>query len=526
MNPGAPAARQPASGPAAAEQTMSHDTPGPEELARAFSDRAPSSAVPEAEPPDQPSAGAPAPAQASELHVKTASDNSWKAWAGRREGGEGFIFSDLYHGVAKSLSNIPRQWKGDSRSRNKPCPVCFDEEPPLDALGKRWMRLYCGCTVCSTCVRHWNVSQMEGALADAVVKLSCPVCRALMRPADAAQTLERCSSVARRHDLQSRDAALRRMADGETGLQEWHPCPHCKTGGGFITSTCIRSRHAAVRAQIAATELQGLWHTVAAAEAAAAAQQVELDQAVANRAWFALHASGRLEETLAVLAGAPLATVLAAAAGLPKLAVGLAAGVALPLLLGHKLSAPQEDIAHARQHTQASALATAVARQTEEEAAVVAQRAAAAALRSELLEVGCPCCEGVFQLPESSLEHREGKLSAMAWMDINTRGCPECGAFTRQRGLLSLLLSLFVSLSHTHFLSFSRALTGCEQKRHHRHSRHRQHERKEQRHCKRPQYRSAAADLRSRPDCAAPLRGCSVAHVINHTPPQNDNSDG
>ena len=375
----------------------------------------------------------PAP-RTGRLHVDAASDNSWKTWAGRTEGAPDFAFSDLYNGFSLSLKNIHRQWKADTRSNSKPCPVCFDEDPPVDALGKRWMRLYCGCTVCSTCVRHWNVTQMEGDAPEAVTKFSCPVCRSNMRPADAEQTLARCLSVARRHDLQTRDAALRGMTDAQSGLQEWHPCPHCKRGGGFITAECIAARHAMVRSKVEAQELQALWHTVAAAEAATEVQQMELDQARENQVWFARHATSRLEETAAVLAGAPLATVLAALAGMPRWVVGIAAGVALPLLLGHQLAAPQEDVEHTRLQKQAVGRVALETRAAEEQALADGQRTAIAAARAQLLDVGCPCCEASFHLPESSLEHFEGKLSACEWLDTNTRGCPQCGVAIQKNG--------------------------------------------------------------------------------------------
>ena len=125
----------------------------------------------EAEPEPEDQQPAP-PVVVTPLLVAAASTNSWKAWAGRKEGGDGFQLTDLFVGTAHAWSSYRRSWKGDRRSAGKECPVCFADDPPPDSAGKRWMRLYCGCTVCSGCVRNWNLAEIAGSTTGKK-KLSC-----------------------------------------------------------------------------------------------------------------------------------------------------------------------------------------------------------------------------------------------------------------------------------------------------------------------------------------------------------------
>ena len=403
------------------------------ELHRVFSGTSESEALLPREPQPRPSAApASVPAVVSRAHVAAASRDSWKAWAGRSQGREGFVPSDLFHGMARSLENFRRKRKADVRSRAQPCPVCLDEEPPLDATGKRWMRLYCGCTVCSTCVRNWNVSRLEDA-GSPETTLSCPVCLADMRPCDAEQTLERCRSLAERQDDNARDAALRAMANRDSGLQEWHPCPHCGTGGGFVTAECLAARQREVRQRVAAEEMEELRHLAAEAEAEADGAARDLEAARLRADWRS-RASTRLGDTAAVLCGAPLATALLAVGGRSQWAFAVAVGLAVPVLLGHCLSAPERgrDYACLRRLQEASQAQAAKAK--ESRALAEERRGAVRRQREALLQVGCPCCEAEFALPESSLEHADGQQTTQQWVDEHARGCPVCGVAIEKAG--------------------------------------------------------------------------------------------
>lgn len=280
--------------------------------------------------------------------------------------------------------------------------MCFDDDPPPDSTGKRWMRLYCGCTVCSGCVRSWNVAEIAGDTTKK--KLSCPVCLVDMRPHDAAETLQRCSSAAEALDTKARDDALRQMTNSDTGLQEWHPCPHCETGGGFVTAECISSRHRLVRRKVEEQEREELRQLVAKAELKAKIAQTKLEVAALEADWTR-RASNRAGDTAAIMCGAPLATCVFIATGGTRWAITISTVFTAVLVAGHVRSGPkrQQDYAERqRLDTTRARHATHVAKhqQLAEQYKVEAMRQ-----REELLEVECPCCDSVFNLPESSLEH-------------------------------------------------------------------------------------------------------------------------
>ena len=366
----------------------------------------------------------------SEAHLEAASTDSWKAWSGRKEGSDAWQFGDLWSGAAHSFAQYRRQWKGDSRRSGKECPVCLEAEPPPDASGKRWMRLYCGCTVCSGCVRSWNVSVIDDA--GSAAKLSCPVCRADMRPFDAEQTLVRCNSVARRHDLKARDDALRSMTDAETGSQEWHPCPHCKTGGGFVSETCLAARHSGVRRDVDKIEVEELRHLAAEAEAETDAARQELGLATIDADWRT-RAQHRRGETAAVLCGAPLLTLALAAAGMPRCSAA-AAGLAGFFAWGHHLCSPDRERDYEAKGRFEASKTNHESRAEKQRTLAGERRAQIRAKRAELLEVGCPCCDATFSLPESSLEEVEGRPTTQRWVEEHARGCPVCGAAIEKNG--------------------------------------------------------------------------------------------
>eukprot|EP00038_Savillea_parva_P014721 m.11907 g.11907 ORF g.11907 m.11907 type:complete len:443 (+) comp2889_c0_seq1:394-1722(+) len=168
-----------------------------------------------------------------------AGTDTWKTWAGRREGDDGLQVADLFNGVAAGWRHMVRRRKGDVRRSGKTCPVCEDESPEPDAAGKRWLRLYCGCTVCTNCVRGWNLALLDdsGGIATPGMppKLKCPLCATPMRRVDAIEVLCRIPDVTRKWDIHARNALLRAMPD-------FRSCPKC-AAGGFTTPECLAPRH-------------------------------------------------------------------------------------------------------------------------------------------------------------------------------------------------------------------------------------------------------------------------------------------
>lgn len=100
----------------------------------------------------------------------------------------------------------------------------------------------CGCTVCSGCVRNWNLTLLNdgngGTGVPTPPKLKCPVCAAPLRKTDAVEVLRRIPSVTLKWDELTRDALLRSMPD-------FRSCPTCQ-GGGFTTPECLAPRHTAM----------------------------------------------------------------------------------------------------------------------------------------------------------------------------------------------------------------------------------------------------------------------------------------
>ena len=81
--------------------------------------------------------------------AKLVGTDTWKVWAGRKEGGDGFQLSDL----GGALTNLRHTWQRKWREgtdvpppNGKPCPICDDLEPTKDIQGKCWQTLFCGCT--------------------------------------------------------------------------------------------------------------------------------------------------------------------------------------------------------------------------------------------------------------------------------------------------------------------------------------------------------------------------------------------
>lgn len=192
--------------------------------------------------------------------ARQAGTDTWKTFGRRAEGPDGFQLSDLLTGVHGRIKHALRRRRGDERAPGKRCPICDEEEPPeVDAEGKRWLRLYCGCTACSACVRRWSMSLLDAAAASgaasdaaALPKLRCPACAAPLTTADAEEVLRRSPAVAGRYDRLSRDATLRAMP-------EWRGCPCCG-GGGFTSAACLQP----LREELSAR----LWARVRACESA------------------------------------------------------------------------------------------------------------------------------------------------------------------------------------------------------------------------------------------------------------------
>ena len=183
-----------------------------------------------------------------------AGSRTWKAWAGRSTGGDSFAVGDITAGLGLALRRLGRRRLG-----HRCCPICYDEREDGD---DDWHLLWCGCAACGTCMRRWAqtaLSDRQGAAVPAVsrstsfierlVSLTCPVCTAPLRPADAVDVLARDASLLQAFDKLLRDAALR-------GAPDYRPCPRAGcSGGGFVDWRCVSSVTLARRSRASAVGL-------------------------------------------------------------------------------------------------------------------------------------------------------------------------------------------------------------------------------------------------------------------------------
>mmetsp|Transcript_33158 Transcript_33158/g.84702 ORF Transcript_33158/g.84702 Transcript_33158/m.84702 type:complete len:502 (-) Transcript_33158:231-1736(-) len=175
--------------------------------------------------------------RAAKATARLAAVDTWKSWARRKDGPDGFQWTDIFSGIRAQASHGLRQRHNDDRTPGKTCPTCYEERPEPNAVGKRWHRLYCGCTVCTSCVGRWNATLLQDAAgsAAAMPPLKCPACSAALRSSDAALFFEGSPDVGIQYEELTRDATLRMMP-------EWRSCPRCK-GGGFVTPECLAPRY-------------------------------------------------------------------------------------------------------------------------------------------------------------------------------------------------------------------------------------------------------------------------------------------
>lgn len=107
------------------------------------------------------------------------------------------------------------------------CPVCYTDVPVGDDV-----RLWCGCSTCKDCMQAWASAQLDEAPSNFVLR--CPICRAVVRPDDAAKIMLLHPLLYRRH---SQDLLARFLRDDPNFVS----CPKCD-GGGYMDKACLDGR--------------------------------------------------------------------------------------------------------------------------------------------------------------------------------------------------------------------------------------------------------------------------------------------
>ncbi|KAL3793636.1 hypothetical protein ACHAWO_001685 [Cyclotella atomus] len=190
----------------------------------------------------------------------TAGKDDWKTCAGRLDGPDHFIPSDLYNCMKRSFKRHVKS--AQKRSR---CPVCM-EDPSAEAQNGWYITKSCNHAVCRDCLKSYASSQIADPNHSGPLK--CPCCPRLLRVEDAKvalsdaafedwsygkhkhnestlfrepdQDISNALANLKKWDAKCRDGFLRSMPD-------FRPCPHCSkektsselNGGGFVTPECL-----------------------------------------------------------------------------------------------------------------------------------------------------------------------------------------------------------------------------------------------------------------------------------------------
>ena len=192
----------------------------------------------------------------------TAGSDSWRTCAGRLDGPDHFIPSDLYSCMKRSFRHHVK-----SAQKRTRCPVCM-EDPSSDASNRWYITKSCNHAVCRDCLQSYASSQIADPNHSGPLK--CPCCPRLLRVEDAKVALSDAAleessyrKSKQRSSSQSSlfvDQDLNNISEALSNLKKWdakcrdgflrsmpdfRPCPHCSkessefNGGGFVTPECL-----------------------------------------------------------------------------------------------------------------------------------------------------------------------------------------------------------------------------------------------------------------------------------------------
>lgn len=224
--------------------------------------------------------------------ASTAGSENWKTCAGRLDGPDGFIPSDLYNCMKRSLR---RHVKGFTKRTR--CPVCMEDplkhdESSTEPKNSWYITKSCNHAVCRECLHSYASSQISDQNHSGPLK--CPCCPRFLRVEDAKVALSYAalehdspgkimhntvntknplskSSLFADHDHDNTKRAKQNALeilkkwddkvrdDFLRSMPEFRPCPHCSksrnlsneqypasednasllNGGGFVTPECL-----------------------------------------------------------------------------------------------------------------------------------------------------------------------------------------------------------------------------------------------------------------------------------------------
>jgi hypothetical protein len=189
--------------------------------------------------------------KADEIIAMTAGCDSWKTWAGRKQGTDEFEILDLFRGMKRSLQ---QQFLSSPPPPGTTCPVCFCEPDEWHLTSS------CGHAVCLDCFKAYASSQVRDKEQSG--HLRCPVCPQVLRKSDAIVALAGDKNLLRAWDTKIRNQLLR-------ALPAYRSCPKCSdnsngesTGGGFVTPDCLSPHYQRRRSHALSRIKQGFFATL------------------------------------------------------------------------------------------------------------------------------------------------------------------------------------------------------------------------------------------------------------------------
>ncbi|CAB9522464.1 RING finger protein [Seminavis robusta] len=141
----------------------------------------------------------------NEVLAATAGVDSWRTFAGRTTGGEGFQLMDLARAFVKTVTQ-------QQPPAGTECPVCYEVPEEWNIVSS------CGHATCIDCFHAYAASQVADPAHHGFLR--CPACPCPLRTKDAVKAIGNNPEALALWDARLRDQALKRMSG-------FRLCPNC-----------------------------------------------------------------------------------------------------------------------------------------------------------------------------------------------------------------------------------------------------------------------------------------------------------
>jgi len=155
---------------------------------------------------------------------------TWKKWAGRNNGNNGYKLGDISRGVKKKI----KIWKVYNTLQHRQCLVCLSDD--IKNKEDWFVTETCAHAVCLDCLLQYMKSQINDEEHHGALK--CAHCPQTLTQADTVRAFKNDPTLIDIWDQKIRKDVLR-------ALESFRPCPKCqgntqsRLGGGFVTVECL-----------------------------------------------------------------------------------------------------------------------------------------------------------------------------------------------------------------------------------------------------------------------------------------------